>query len=338
MSDDGSMVSARVLLVEDHEPFRGFVRAKLQEQRDLLLIAETGNGLDAVARCVELQPNLVLMDIGLPGLNGLEAARRIRALVPACKIIFLTQESSAEIVQEALKLGASGYVIKAHAANDLRPALDAAVEGRQFVSSVVAPFPGVGGADAEASNSVHETLPHKPGPANSHSVHFYSDETSLLAGFTGFIHDTLKSGKAVIAIVTEPHRKQIFQSLHEHDLDVAAAMDAGRFVSVDVGETLASFMVDDLPDPERFFRFAGDLVKKVKAMNHDARVLACGEMSPTLWSWGNERAAVQVEHLASQLVRMYNVETFCAYAVTSSQRKSETYEAICAAHTSVHSF
>ncbi len=105
MSDDGSCLPTRVLLVEDHEPFRRFVRAKLQQHQGVLLAGETDNGLDAVSKSVELQPDLILMDVGLPGLNGIEATRRIRALAPACKIVFLTQESLPEIVHEALKLG-----------------------------------------------------------------------------------------------------------------------------------------------------------------------------------------------------------------------------------------
>ena len=74
--------ATRILVVEDHEPFRRFIRSLLGVRSDLEVIAETGDGLDAVSKCVELKPDLVLMDIGLPGLNGIEAARRILAQVP----------------------------------------------------------------------------------------------------------------------------------------------------------------------------------------------------------------------------------------------------------------
>lgn len=135
MDDDGcSAVSTRVLLVEDHEPFRSFIRAFLAKHKELQIVDEAGDGLDAVDKCVELRPALVLLDIGLPGLNGIEAARRIRHLVPACKIIFLTQEASPEVMHEAFNLGASGYVVKLYAATDLIPAITAACEGRQFAS------------------------------------------------------------------------------------------------------------------------------------------------------------------------------------------------------------
>jgi DNA-binding NarL/FixJ family response regulator len=86
---------------------------------------------------VELQPALIVLDIGLPGLNGLEAARRIRKLSPQSTILFLSQESSPDIVQEALSLGALGYVMKAHAAIDLLIAVEAVLRNEQFVSSAL---------------------------------------------------------------------------------------------------------------------------------------------------------------------------------------------------------
>jgi DNA-binding NarL/FixJ family response regulator len=96
------------------------------------------DGLEAVRKAEELRPNLILLDIGLPSLNGIEAARQIRKLVPESKIIFLTQESSIDLVQEALRLGACGYVIKIKAKRDLLAAVETVISGKQFVSGRVA--------------------------------------------------------------------------------------------------------------------------------------------------------------------------------------------------------
>jgi DNA-binding NarL/FixJ family response regulator len=96
------------------------------------IVGETLDGLIAVQRAVELKPDLILLDIGLPGLNGIEGARRIRRLVPESKIIFLTQE---EAVQEALSLGARGYVVKANARRELLNAVEAVLSGKTFVKS-----------------------------------------------------------------------------------------------------------------------------------------------------------------------------------------------------------
>src|ERR1051326_6362493 len=138
METDGRPLTTRVLLVEDHGGFRQYVRSALEARPELQLVAEAVDGLEAVEKCVQLQPDVVLMDIGLPRLNGIDAARRIRVVVPSCKIIFLTQERAPEIMQEAFKLGATAYVVKTRAAKDLFPALLAARDGRQFSSSAAA--------------------------------------------------------------------------------------------------------------------------------------------------------------------------------------------------------
>jgi DNA-binding NarL/FixJ family response regulator len=125
-------MSLRVLLVEDFEPFRRFIRTTLQTE--LQIIAEVSDGLEAVSKAEELQPDLILLDIGLPTLNGIEAARQIHLLSPQSKILFVSQESSADVIEEAMNSGALGYVVKAHAATDLLDAVEAVCQGRKFVS------------------------------------------------------------------------------------------------------------------------------------------------------------------------------------------------------------
>jgi DNA-binding NarL/FixJ family response regulator len=130
------MSSLRVLVVEDFAPFRRFICSTLAKKHDLQIICEVSDGLEAVQKAEELQPDLILLDIGLPTLNGLEAARRIRKLAPESKIIFLSQESSADVVHQALSLGAWGYVVKTKAASELLPAVEAAISAKQFVGSM----------------------------------------------------------------------------------------------------------------------------------------------------------------------------------------------------------
>lgn len=124
----------RVLVVEDFGPFRAFVSALLRENPDFEIVSEASDGWEAVRRARELRPDLILMDIGLPGLNGIEAARRIRELDLRSRIVFLSQEGSTEIVEEALRSGGLGYVHKPRAGDDLHPAVAAVLEGQQFVS------------------------------------------------------------------------------------------------------------------------------------------------------------------------------------------------------------
>jgi DNA-binding NarL/FixJ family response regulator len=128
------MPSFRVLIAEDFEPFRRFTCSTLGKRSDMQIICEVSNGLEAVQKAGELKPDLILMDIGLPVLNGIEAARRILKLSPQSKIIFLTQESSADVVQEALNVGARGYVLKTKAVSELLDAVEAVIMEKQFVS------------------------------------------------------------------------------------------------------------------------------------------------------------------------------------------------------------
>jgi DNA-binding NarL/FixJ family response regulator len=124
----------RILVVDDYEPFRRFLCSMLTRKADLQIIGEALDGLEAVQKAEELQPDLIVLDIGLPTLNGIEAARQIRKFAPESKIIFVSQESSPDVVQEALGLGTCGYVVKSQAQRELLAAVDAVLEGRRFVS------------------------------------------------------------------------------------------------------------------------------------------------------------------------------------------------------------
>ena len=112
----------------------------LQERAEFQIIGEASDGFEAVQKAEELQPDLILLDIGLPNLNGIEAARRISAFAPGCRILFLSENRCPTVVQEALHAGACtrGYVMKSYAADDLLAALEAVMENRLFVSSRIA--------------------------------------------------------------------------------------------------------------------------------------------------------------------------------------------------------
>ena len=125
--------TVKVLVVDDHEPFRRFACSMLAKRQNLKVIGEASDGLEAVRKTEELKPDLIVLDIGLPTLNGIEVARRIRKLCPECKILFVSQESSANVVQEALGMGARGYVVKTDARRELLEAVSAVLRGEQFV-------------------------------------------------------------------------------------------------------------------------------------------------------------------------------------------------------------
>ena len=336
--------SVRVLVVEDYEPFRRFICSTLRERSELQIVGETADGSEAVQKAEELQPDLIVLDIGLPSLNGIEAARRIRKLSPKSKILFVSQESSGDVVQEALALGALGYVVKTHAGSELLAAVGAVLEGRQFISS------GLSGRYLTAASD-SKSLDRPRGKASpslalgkgeitrSHEVEFYSDDAAFVGGFTRFIEAALEAGNAVIVVATESHRKSLLQRLREQGVDTIAAIKQRRYVPLDVADTLSTFMVNDLPDTVRFLKVAGALVMEAAkaAKGEPPRVAACGECAPILWAQGKSDAAVQVEHLWDEIARAHTVDIFCGYVLNNFQLEQEShiYERICAEHSAV---
>jgi two-component system nitrate/nitrite response regulator NarL len=129
------MHEVRVLVVDDFEPWRDFVRCAFLKQPELQIVGEAVNGLEAVQKVLELGPDLIVMDVGLPVLNGMDATRRVRDCNPQTKILFLSQIQSLEVIKQAASTGPSGYVVKADAAKELLPSVNAALRGAQFVSS-----------------------------------------------------------------------------------------------------------------------------------------------------------------------------------------------------------
>jgi DNA-binding NarL/FixJ family response regulator len=125
----------RILVVDDYEPWRRSVCSMLKALPDLQVIGEASDGLEAIQKAQTLIPDLVLLDIGLPHLNGLEARNKLRQLVPSAKVLFLSQDSDADVVREALSDGVKGYVLKMDAERELLSGIEATLAGERFVSS-----------------------------------------------------------------------------------------------------------------------------------------------------------------------------------------------------------
>jgi len=125
----------RILVVDDFGSWRQQACSILHRNPELRVVAEVGDGWEAVQKAQELKPDLIVLDIGLPNLNGLEAANRIRQVTPDSKIIFLTQDSDRNVVRAALSTGARGYVLKTDARRELLTAVEGVMDGDEFVSS-----------------------------------------------------------------------------------------------------------------------------------------------------------------------------------------------------------
>lgn len=143
------MSAIRIIVVDDHAVVRRAICSLLSGDPLLDVVCQTTDGEQAVMKAEELQPDLILLDIGLPGISGIEAARRIRRVSPNSRIIFLSQHDSPQMVADAVRVGGRGYVVKIDAGSDLLKAIRTVREGKQFVSQRIASE----GRSHEASDS-----------------------------------------------------------------------------------------------------------------------------------------------------------------------------------------
>ena len=127
--------SIRILVVDDYERWRLFVLQSLQREREIKVVGQASDGLEAVQQAQELQPDVILLDIGLPMLNGIEAALRIRAVSPYSRVLFVSENGSVGTVEAAMNTGAGGFVRKSDAVSELLTAIREVHAGKQFLSA-----------------------------------------------------------------------------------------------------------------------------------------------------------------------------------------------------------
>jgi len=144
-------VGTRIILADDHEIVRRGLRAIIEEQPETEIVAEATNGREALEQVGRLRPHIVVMDISMPDLNGLEATRKIKKDYPEVKVIALSMHRKRQFVIDMLKAGVSGYVLKADVSHDLIHALEAALNNRAYLSPQI--------ADVVAEDYVRGTLP-----------------------------------------------------------------------------------------------------------------------------------------------------------------------------------
>jgi CheY-like chemotaxis protein len=298
----------------------------LQARPEWQVIAEASDGSEAVQKAEELKPDLILLDIGLPKLNGIEAALRIRQLSPNSKIIFLSLHDDLDIVRAAVGTGVLGYVHKTDAQSELPLAVDAVLRGKQFVSR---------------SLKGHEFTDTAGEKTHRHEVQFYSDDAVILDSFAHFIATALKSGRAAIAFITESHRSGLVSRLKAQGLDVDAATQQGTWVQLDIAETLSTFMFNGMPDRSRFFEIASALIAAAAkaARQEHCDVVVCGECSPTLWAEGKVDAAIRLEQLFDEVGNAFGLDILCGYALSGfrGEEDEHVFQSICAAHSAASS-
>jgi DNA-binding NarL/FixJ family response regulator len=317
--------SIRILVADDYEGWRRQARLLLRVRPEFQIICEASDGSEAVQKAEELKPDLVVLDIGLPRLSGIEAARQIRRLLPSSKIVFLSQNNSLDVVQAALSTGAEGYVYKADAQNELQPAVEAVLRGERFVSSGVKGF--------KFADTPGEKAPRR------HEVLFYSDDTALLDSFTCFIATSLKAANAAIVVATKSHRDSLLQRLKAECVDTDGAIEKGAYISLDAIDALSTIMVNGSPDPERLIAGIGGLIEAAAkaATGKQRQVAMCGEAGALLQAEGQADAAIQLEQLCDELTKTHKVDFLCAYplSIFHGEEGQRVFQSIRAEHSAV---
>jgi two-component system response regulator EvgA len=301
------MVRSTILVVEDFDKFRQFVVSTLREKTECL-VTQSSDGLEAIQKAEEQKPDLVLLDIGLPTLNGISVAKLLRRLTFPPKIVFVSQESSPEIVREALNLGALGYVHKLRARTDLLPAIEAALEGRRFLSSGLE----IGeGTDAQPR----------------HEILFCSDAAALLCAFADFVGKALRSGNPVLVRATKSSEDSFYQELKARGVEIDAAIQRG---------TYAFLHIDAPPDRTQ----TRDALRRLTAAASRAgkehpRVAFWGERPGRMWADGKTDEAIQIEKFANELAKHHDVDILCPYPSPRGEEDHSAFKRICAEHSVV---
>ena len=308
----------RVLVVEDHAAFRRLVCELLQESPSVRIVGEAADGWDAVHQAATLRPDVVVLDMSLPSLNGFEVARRIVASVPHAKVLFVTIEASPEVVEQAFRCGAHGYVYKPRAHRDMLAALDAITEGAQFVNS---------GAERVAHGDSFAS--------HQHRAAFCSSDQALIGTFGRFIARCLDTGGTVISLVADAHAEGLRRNLIASSVDFDSAIREQRYMPLKIDDLLAQIMVDGYPDPERFSSVAEQILSDAFRRAKNGRVAACGECAPMLWAQGHREAAIQLEHLWDEVATHRPIDILCVYPLSARVEKMGTLRRLCAEHTSI---
>ena len=323
------MKKSSILLVDDHERWLRQVRSTIEKQPDLYVLAEASNGVAAVQTAEELQPDLIVLDIGLPGLNGIEVARRLCAGSNRSRILFLSQESCADVVQAALATGGHGYVVKVDAGTDLLKAIRAVLQGDCFLSASV--------TAQNRDNGVRAT-PRSQNGVLRHEVGFYAEDGLFVNAVSQFIGPALMAGNSAIVVATALHREAIVRRLRIDGFNIEEAIQQRCYLAFDAAEAVSSFMDKGAPDPVRFLTLFADLIGAAAdaSMGEDRRVSIFGEGVNLLWADGRLDAAIEVERLSNQLSKTLDVHILCGYSLYGASMDGGFQERICAEHSVVH--
>jgi DNA-binding NarL/FixJ family response regulator len=319
----------RVLVVEDHEWWRRYISSALEQASRWEVVGVVSDGVEAVQKARNLKLDLVLLDVGLPGLDGIHAARQMLAHDPGSRILFVSEQWSLDLAEAALGTGARGYIVKSDADRELLLAMDAVVGGERFIS------PRLAGRRVTTTNDgrfAREIRRHEAG--------FYADEAALLDDYETFAAAALSAGNTLVIVVTTSRRDALYERLQVRGIDVHRIVKERRCLWSDVPAAMSTFMVDGRVDETRFWNAASALIMEAarSSKQDPPRVSACGDGAATLLQEGLAEEAIRLEQLWDDVARTYNVDIFCPYPCHAIRCDDESpvFRDLRAAHSAVH--
>ena len=331
------MLSIRILLVDDIESVRRGLRSFLFSRADFLICGEAVDGLDAIEKAKALQPDVVLMDITMPRMSGLDATRILRRELPESKIIIVSQNDPAIVHRQAQEVGAAGSVAKVDISRDLLPMIDSLVGPRngEIASKVVSKkedplntsFPeGVVSLESrfltegEIGGHINRDDQYEPwcslladAAPRDHIVQLYQDEKFLSRAVCRFAVSAINHGEGVILVPTSAHWNALRPRLDAEGVDIKAAQASGQLTVVDADQLLPGFMRNAMPDAPLFLGLAGETIARARGGDRFTKVRWWGEMVNVLWERGDVAASMGLEDLFHKLAHDQEIAIFCSF-------------------------
>jgi DNA-binding NarL/FixJ family response regulator len=317
-----------VLVADDYEPWRRQVDQVIKEHPHWQIAGEALDGVDAIAKARALAPDLILLDVALPELNGIDAARQILASDPAALILFMSEHRSWDIVSAAMLTGARGYIAKVAVGQELLPAMDAIVDGRRVVSDIL--------LEPVFTKTPREQS--KPDECR-HQAGMYPDEAILLEAYARFAGSALEAGRGAVVVASSARLERIHHRLLARGIDADGAVREGRYLPSDLDGTLSTFRAGRRIDDARFRTAATSLIMRTAGavVGDRPHVSVIGDATLTVLREAGVDEAIRLERLWHGLCRTYNIDVLCGYLTTDPGHDEDEaiLQRLCAEHTQI---
>jgi DNA-binding NarL/FixJ family response regulator len=298
------MTSIQILIADDHELFRRKVRSFIESQSGYRVCGEARDGIEAIEKVRQLRPEIVLMDINMPRMDGLKATRIINDDCPECSVIIITQNEMTIAREHARQVCAKGVVEKSHLTRDLIPVMrGVAMESESSIGQSKHPA---------ASGDPWYGLLESAAPRD-HIVQLYQDQQFLNRAVCRFAAAAITNGEGVILVPTAAHWDAFRPRLESEGVDVKAAEKRGQLTVVDADNLLPTFMRDGMPDSPVFLGLAQNVVSQARGDGRYPKVRWWGEMVNILWERGEVAASMQLEDQFDQLAHEQDIAIFCSF-------------------------